>query len=99
MAKPHTPNIRRIAFQRQCYEQLEQYLEERDMQLNHKELLLDLAALVDFLEEENYIGASYLVEVLQERFKVKAPEWRKLAKLHVQKGFETPDIQLEPEAE
>ena len=96
MTKPSTPNIRRIAFQRHCYEQLEQYLKERDMQLNHKELLLDLAALVDFLEEENYIGASYLAEVLQERFKVKAPEWRKLAKLHVQKGFEVPDIQLEP---
>jgi hypothetical protein len=54
---------------------------------------------VDFLEEENYIGASYLAEVLQERFKVKAPEWRKLAKLHVQKGFEVPDIQLEPGAD
>lgn len=90
------PNIRRIAFQRQCHEQLENYLREKDMVLNHKELLLDLAALVDALENENYIAASFLGEIFQQRLENKVPEWRQMAKLHVQKSFEVPDIQLNP---
>ena len=97
MTRPHKPNIKRIAFQRQCYEQLESYLVEKDMILNHKELLRDRAALVDALENENYIAASFLGEIFQQRLENKVPEWRKLAKLHVQKDFKVPDIQLDPE--
>ena len=89
MTRPHKPNIRRIAFQKQCYEDLEVYLQDHDMQLNHKEFLLDLAALVDFLEAENYIGAHYIASVLSERFKTKIPEWEKLAKLHIPKDWVT----------
>ena len=95
MTHPHKPNIRRIAFQRQCHEQLEAYLQDHDMQLNHQEFLLDLAALVDFLETENYLGAHYLGTVLSERLKTKIPEWEKLAKLHVPKGWEVPVIEHE----
>lgn len=74
-------------------------MEEREMHLNHKELLLDLAALVDFLEEENYIGAHYLGVVLQERLKSKVPEWEFLMKRHIDSKFKTTDVQLEPEQE
>jgi hypothetical protein len=97
IVRPNKPNIKRIAFQRECYEQLENYLREKDMVLNHKELLLDLAALVDALENENYIAASYLGGILQQRMETKVPEWHQLAKLHVQKDFEVPDIQLYPD--
>jgi hypothetical protein len=93
MTLPNKPNIRRIAFQRQCYEELEVYLNEHDMKLNHKEFLLDLAALIDFLEGENYIGAHYIATVLLERLKTKLPEWEKLAKLHVPKDWEVPVIE------
>lgn len=93
MTLPNKPNIRRIAFQKQCYEELEAYLNEHDMKLNHKEFLLDLAALVDFLESENYIGAHYIATVITERLKTKLPEWEKLAKLHVPKGWKAPIIE------
>ncbi len=93
MTLPNKPNIRRIAFQKQCYEELEAYLNEHDMKLNHKEFLLDLAALVDFLESENYIGAHYIATVIAERLKTKLPEWEKLAKLHVPKDWEVPIIE------
>ena len=95
MTKINKPNIRRIAFKKHCYEQLEQYLEERDMQLNHKELLLDLAALVDFLEEGNYVGAHYLGNVLQERLNNKVPEWKKLMEKHIESKFKVPIIEHE----
>lgn len=97
MARPKKPNIKRIAFQRQCMQQLEKYLEERDMSLNEKELLLDLAGLVDFLEEGNYVGAHYLGSVLLERLEKKVPEWDKLRNSYVSKDFTIPDIQLDPE--
>jgi len=93
MTRINKPNVRRIAFKKQCYEQLEQYLEERDMHLNHKELLLDLAALVDFLEEGNYVGAHYLGNVLQERLKIKVPEWQKLMERHIDSRFVVPIIE------
>jgi len=97
MARPSKVNYRKIAFQKHCYEQLEKYLEEREISLNEKELLLDLAGLVDFLEEENYIGAHYLGTVLQERLKSKVPEWHKLMCKHIDSKFEVPDVQLNPE--
>jgi hypothetical protein len=80
-------------FKQECSIELEQYLKEAELQLNHQEFLLDLAALVDFLEAENYIGAHYLACVLQERLKTKIPEWERAAKLHVPKDWEVPDIQ------
>ena len=97
MSKPKPVNYRKIAYQRHCYEQLEQHLAEREMQLNHKEFLLDLAALTDFLEEENYIGAHYLGSVLLERLKSKVPEWHKKMCRHIDSKFQVPDIQLDPE--
>jgi hypothetical protein len=93
MTTPNKPNIRRIAFQRQCFGELEDYLQEHDMKLNHKEFLLDLAALVDFIETENYIGAHYIAVAINERLKTKIPEWEKLAKLHVPKDWEVPIIE------
>ncbi len=92
MTQPKKPHIRRIAFKKQCYEKLEEYLREHEMKLNHKEFLLDLAALVDFLEDENYIGAHYIACVLSERLKAKIPEWAKLADLHVPKEWFVPEI-------
>lgn len=96
MTRQQKPNIRRIMFQKQCYEDLERYLKETELQLNHQEFLLDLAALVDFLESENYIGAHYLASVLQERLKTKIPEWEKEAKLNVPKKWVISDTQLNP---
>lgn len=95
MTRPQKVNYRKIAFQRQCYEELEQYLAEREMKLNHKEFLLDLAALVDFLEEENYIGAHYLGSVLLERLRSKVPEWHKLMCRHIDSKFEVPIVEHE----
>ena len=89
MTLPNKPNIRRIEFQKKCYEHLEGYLQDKSMKLNHKEFLLDLAALVDFLEVENYIGAHYIASVLSKRFETKIPEWEKLAKLHIPKDWVT----------
>jgi hypothetical protein len=97
--KSQKPNIKRIAFQKHCYEQLESYLREKDMILGHKEMLLDLAALVDALENENYVAASYLGSIFHKRLETKVPEWRKLANLHVQKGFEVPVTELDPKSE
>ena len=87
MTYPPQPNIRRIQFKKQCYVDMEEYLADKSMKLNHKELLLDLAALVDFLETENYIGAHYLATVLSKRFETKIPEWEKLANLHIPKDW------------
>ncbi len=94
MTRPTKPNIRRIAYKRQCFQELERYLKETELQLNHQEFLLDLAALVDFLESENYIGAHYMGSVLQERLKTKIPEWERAAEYHVPSDWEVPDIQL-----
>ncbi len=93
MAKPQKPNIRRIAFKKECYKELERYLEEQDMVLNQKEFILDLAALVDFLQAENYIGAHYIGTALLERLKTKVPEWEKKANLHVPKDWEVPIVE------
>jgi hypothetical protein len=95
MTLPKKPNIRRIAFQRQCLDELEQYLRDQDMTLAHKEFLLDLAGLIDFLEAENYLGAHYIGTVIQERLKTKLPEWHRLAKLHVPSSWEIPIIEHE----
>ena len=97
MTRPQRPNIRRITYQKQCFEEWERYLKDTELQLNHQEFLLDLAALADFLESENYIGAHYLACVLQERLKTKIPEWAKAARLHVPTDWEVPDVQLNPE--
>jgi hypothetical protein len=97
MTRPQKPNIRRIAFKKQCFEELETYLEEREMHLGHKEFLLDLAALVDFLETENYVGAHYLGRVIEEKLKSKLPHWERLANRFVPEDWETLDVQLEPE--
>lgn len=99
MSRPHKPNIRRIAFQARCFYELEAYLKEHEMELNHKEFLLDLAALLDFLETENYVGAHYIGTVINERLKTKIPEWEKKANNHVPKDWEVPDIQLDPTKE
>jgi len=96
MTRPKTPNIKRIAFQRECYQELETYLEESEMKLAHKEFALDLAALVDFLEKENYIGAHYIGVVLQGRLKTKVEEWENLAYKYVPPDWQVPDIQLDP---
>jgi hypothetical protein len=90
MTLPKKPNVRRITFQKECYEALEKYLIESEMKLNHKEFVLDLAALVDFLDTENYVGAHYIANVLAERLKTKVAEWERLAKLHVPKDYEVP---------
>jgi hypothetical protein len=97
MTRPQKPNIRRAMFRQECFNELEQYLKKTELELNHQEFLLDLAALVDFLESENYIGAHYLACVLEERLKTKIPEWGRAAKLHVPKEWGAPDIQLSPE--
>jgi len=97
MTRPHKPNIRRITFRQQCFDELEEYLKEREMQIGHKEFLLDLAALVDFLETENYVGVHYLASVIQERMKSQLPEWERLANRFVPTDWEVPDIQLNPE--
>ena len=96
MTRPRTPNVRRIAFHRECYEQLEQHLHDSELQLLHKEFLLDLAALTDFLECENYIGAYSIATAMNEKFKTLIPDWEKLARLHVPKDYEVPDVQLTP---
>lgn len=97
MTKPHKPNIRRISFRKECFEALEEYLEERDMHQSHKEFLLDLAAFTDFLENENFIGAHYLGTVLSVKLKTLLPDWEKLARLHVPKNYHVPEIELSPE--
>jgi hypothetical protein len=94
MTLPKKPNVRRIAFQRECFQELEEYLREKEMHQSHKEFLFDLAAFADFLEKENYIGAHYLGVVLNEKLKTLLPDWEKLSRLHVPKTYETPDIQL-----
>ena len=99
MTRPHKPNIRRIAYQRTCFDELHTYLKEHELQMNHKEFLLDLAALIDFLEDENYVGAHYLATVINERLKTKIPEWEKKAYNYVPEDWTVPDIQLDPEKE
>lgn len=99
MTRPHKPNIRRIAYQTQCFQELEAYLKEHEMELNHKEFLLDLAALLDFLETENYVGAHYIGTVINERLKTKIPEWERKANKFVPEDWEIPDTQLSPEKE
>ena len=96
MSRPRTPNVRRIAFQRECYQQLEHYLKDSELQLLDKEFLLDLAALTDFLECKNYVGAHYIAVAMNEKFKTLIPDWEKLARLHVPTDYQTPDIQLNP---
>jgi hypothetical protein len=93
MTRPPTPNIRRIAYLRECYQELETYLHEREMHQSHKEFLLDLAALTDFIANENYVGAHYLATTLNEKLKSLLPDWEKLARLHVPTDYQTPDIQ------
>lgn len=97
MTRPQKPNIKRIAFKSQCINELEEYLKERDLQVGHQEFLLDLAALIDFLESENYVGVQYLATALQERLKSQLPVWEKLANKYVPEDWEVPDIQLKPE--
>jgi hypothetical protein len=97
MTRPQKPNIRRIAFKRQCFSELEKYLKEREMQVGHQEFVLDLAALIDFLESENYVGVQFIASALQERLKTQMPMWEKLANRHVPEDWEAPDIQLNPE--
>lgn len=97
MTRPQKPNIRRIAFKKECYAELEAYLESSELEMNQKEFTLDLAALIDFLEKENYIGAYYIASCINERLKSQLPEWEKRANRHVPEHWEVPDIQLNPE--
>jgi hypothetical protein len=98
MARTQKPNIRRISFKKDCYEQLESYLQESEISLAKKEFLLDLAAFVDFLEKENYIGAHYLGSVMVEKLRNFLPTWEKAAHSHVPKDYEIPITELNPNA-
>jgi hypothetical protein len=92
MTQHRTPNLRRISFQRECYQELEQYLLDRDMSVYYKEFLLDLAAMTDFLSNENYVGAHYLAVALNEKLKTLLPVYEKLARLHVPTEYTASEI-------
>jgi hypothetical protein len=92
MTRHRTPNLRRISFQRECYQELEQYLLDRDMSVYYKEFLLDLAAMTDFLSNENYVGAHYLAVALNEKLKTLLPVYEKLARLHVPDDYTASEI-------
>ena len=93
MSLPEKFNLKRAAYLSHCFDELEKYLNDKDMTLAHKEFLLDLAGLIDFLEAENYLGAHYIGTVIQERLKTKIPEWHRLARLHVPSSWEVPIIE------
>jgi hypothetical protein len=97
MTKPRKPNIRKIAFQKECYAQLEQYINESEMVISHKEFILDLAALIDFLETENYIGAEYLGSIMLEKLRHFLPTWKSAARNKVPKDYQMPIVELQPD--
>jgi hypothetical protein len=92
MTRKTTPNIRRIAFRKECFEELEEYLRYSEMHASHKEFLLDLSALADFLEGENYVGAEYLGKTLLEKLKSLLPDWEKLANSYVPEDYNPPIV-------
>jgi len=99
MTRPKTLNLQKIAYQRHCFEQLENYLDDREIDLDYQEVLLDLAALADFLEERNFIGASYIGKALLERLQHRVGDWEAKANRYIDKKHKVRDVQLAPEKE